>query len=185
MERGWNPMNKALLNNEDPLLTKKKVPATVAASLPVISSPSAVQASTVASELNFDTRAAAAMLDVLVNHCDGEAAHERKMEEKQRATDANTQLKNAKRITSGVCDGTGECELNGNPRDPIKERMEVKEQEAQEKGRRRIARAERFWDRVRTAKAKQESEWNVDERSQSNGAAQEREWQRQDTDKKG
>jgi len=146
-DRGWNPLNRALLANPDVMATMD-----------------AKDKETDVVQLNVDMEKAAKLIDDLKYRQNRQEARRRGTENKRKATEAQNNLERAKKLTAGKLVRNGHHALNEDVLSSIRAHNRGKREEEEQAKQKRGARFDDLFKKVTDVRAKgSPSKWNAND----------------------
>jgi hypothetical protein len=151
-DRGWNPLNRALLTTEKILKTKTTVDATIATVVTPLPQDF---------DLNVDNGAAGDILDKLFTRRDNAKALGRSRAKKRHNEVHGGQVKKAKKMTAGAHVRDGQFLLDDDLKDFQAKYYAAKQDEAKQKQAKKQSAVEKQWQDAQVVKSKPFQQWTI------------------------
>jgi hypothetical protein len=152
-QRGWNPLNKALLLDKEALKSRNELEVSAV----TVSTDAAI--GDVSVEVNVNG-VGASILDQLVAKQDKEAQRKRNIEKKHRKNDINHSHDTAKKLMSGVVAATGDHALGPEVLQQVKVNAEDKKTKADLADFKRNTIQVKLHQAAKKVRAKKQKDWN-------------------------
>jgi len=163
VERGWNPLNRALLKNKEVMDTRLEAEANNEDALSILTRVAAVAAASGNAVIQVNEGKSADAIDLLVADRDRAQQRQKALDRKLLAANATAACDRTKKLTSGKMVVSGKHRLSTDVMEQVTEHVEFKVEQEEDRHQNKVKKQKVLMTKVEKAKAMEETAWTTDQ----------------------